>query len=144
MASNYTEHYQLPLWEQEDSFLREEFNEANRKVDEEISMISNSVPPIAFGTYTGTYQSSSTGNQTQDITLGFSPKAVFVSRSSGLYPSDGGAFFTVDAPITFQDWATMGQITENGFTVGTTAYSGSTLKPDLNTLDCVYHYLAIG
>ena len=33
MASNYTEHYQLPIWDPEDSFLREEFNEANQKID---------------------------------------------------------------------------------------------------------------
>ena len=34
MASNYTEHYQLPIWAPEDSFLREEFNDANQKIDD--------------------------------------------------------------------------------------------------------------
>ena len=33
MASNYTEHYQLPIWSPEDSFLREEFNESHQKID---------------------------------------------------------------------------------------------------------------
>ena len=33
MASNYTENYQLPLWAADDAFLREEFNDANQKID---------------------------------------------------------------------------------------------------------------
>ena len=33
MASNYTENYKLPLWEGGDSFVREEFNAANKTID---------------------------------------------------------------------------------------------------------------
>ena len=37
MASNYTEHYQLPIWAPDDSFLREEFNESHQKIDAALS-----------------------------------------------------------------------------------------------------------
>ena len=33
MASNYTENYQLPLWQPEDDFVRTEFNDAHEKID---------------------------------------------------------------------------------------------------------------
>ena len=33
MASNQTEHYQLPLWQPEDDFLRTEFNETHQLLD---------------------------------------------------------------------------------------------------------------
>ena len=67
MASNQTEHYGLSQWEATDSFLREEFNEDHRKIDQGLELAR-----VVAGTYTGTESGP------QDITLGFRPRAVLV------------------------------------------------------------------
>ena len=129
-----TTNYQLPKWEKTDRIQMKDFNDMTAALDAALGTI----PKFAAGSYTGDGVSSRT------INLTFTPMAVWVSRSAGLYPSDGGAFFTQDYSITFQDWAVLGRITDNGFQVGSVTYSGSKLSPDLNAASCTYHYLAIG
>lgn len=51
MASNYTEHLGLTLWDAQDSVLRTEFNENNRKIDAGILELS---PKFYAGSYVGT------------------------------------------------------------------------------------------
>ena len=65
-----TEHLGLHQWEAEDSFLRTDFNEDFAKIDAAVVV--------------GTYQGSATGSsQTlkQTISLGFTPRAVFVRNT---------------------------------------------------------------
>ena len=133
-----TTNYQLPKWEKTDRIQMKDFNDMTATLDAALKANADAMPRIIHGSYTGDGVSSRT------INLTFTPMAVWVSRSAGLYPSDGGAFFTQDYSITFQDWAVLGKITDNGFQVGSVTYSGSKLSPDLNAASCTYHYLAIG
>ena len=133
-----TTNYQLPKWEKTDRIQMKDFNDMTAALDAALKANADAMPRIIHGSYTGDGVSSRT------INLTFTPMAVWVSRSAGLYPSDGGAFFTQDYSITFQDWAVLGRITDNGFQVGSVTYSGSKLSPDLNAASCTYHYLAIG
>ena len=133
-----TTNYQLPKWEKTDRIQMSDFNDMTAALDAALKANADAMPRIIHGSYTGDGVSSRT------INLTFTPMAVWVSRSAGLYPSDGGAFFTQDYSITFQDWAVLGKITDNGFQVGSVTYSGSKLSPDLNAASCTYHYLAIG
>ena len=75
MASNYTEHYQLPIWSPEDSFLREEFNESHQKIDAALAGLAEENFQI------GSYTSTDTGTIT--VQLPFTPRIVLVS---GVYP----------------------------------------------------------
>jgi len=133
-----TTNYQLNQWAKSDRIMMDDFNADNAKIDAALKANADAMPRIIHGSYTGDGVSSRT------INLTFTPMAVWVSRSAGLYPSDGGAFFTQDYSITFQDWATQGKIIDSGFQVGSITYSGSKLTPDLNAENCEYHYLAIG
>ena len=50
--STQTEHIGLHQWESTDSFLREDFNEDNRKIDEEVGKLIAAVPIIKLGEIT--------------------------------------------------------------------------------------------
>ena len=47
MATNHTTNYQLNLWEPEDSFLREEFNENSQKIDGALKSICDQCGELA-------------------------------------------------------------------------------------------------
>ena len=72
MASNYTEHYQLPIWSPEDSFLREEFNETNQKIEDALGGLVLEPLKAASRSYTGD------GATNRTIALDKTPLAVFV------------------------------------------------------------------
>ena len=74
----YTEHYHLHQWEPEDNFLRTDFNEDFRVLDKALAL----KPEILSGSYTGDDARS------RDISLGVSPRAVFVVRQDGAMQSD--------------------------------------------------------
>lgn len=133
-----TTNYQLNQWAKSDRIMMDDFNADNQKLDAALKEVADGGTKLAVGTYVGD------GAATHTVSLAFTPKSVFISRSAGLYPTDGGAFLTQDYSITFQDWAVLGKITDNGFQVGSVTYSGSKLSPDLNAASCTYHYLAIG
>ena len=90
MASNYTEHYELPIWDAGDSFLRTEFNEAHQKIDaalaekadsadvEAVRTLAQGRALLTFGSYNGDGQAS------QTVLLGFQPKLVLVVSGGGL------------------------------------------------------------
>ena len=147
MASNYTEHYQLPLWEPEDAFLREEFNEANEKID--IALRNTFRPenlPWVVGSYTGT-------GAAQEIKLGFKPSALMIY--SPAYQMNDGRY---NYPL-WLDWGEMGYMTlyytitsaslsplvgnslrtENGFGLDMT----SGFHNHLNYAGEIYYYLAL-
>ena len=77
MASNYTEHYQLPLWEPEDSFLREEFNETHEKIDGALAALDQKL-------YIGTYDCTGTYGADNPVTLTFPfrPRVVYLAMTN--------------------------------------------------------------
>ena len=46
----YTQNYQLPLWDKEDAIKRTDFNDNNSKID----VALGTIPKIESGTYIGT------------------------------------------------------------------------------------------
>jgi len=92
----YTEHYHLHQWEPEDNFLRTDFNEDFRVLDKALAL----KPEILSGSYTGDDARS------RDISLGVSPRAVFVVRQDGAMQSDMytyGGLALQGAPVTMRD-----------------------------------------
>jgi hypothetical protein len=88
MASNYTEHYELPIWEKDDAFLRTEFNECNEKIDAalgelsgQIGAVKSSAPKLVMGSYTGTGLYGS-GN-TVTLTFDTQPLLIFIHSPQG-------------------------------------------------------------
>ncbi len=69
MSSNKTTNYNLHSWLPEDDFLRSEMNENFSKLDTAARMVA--------GSYTGDEQAQ------RLISLGFTPKAVFVTTKQG-------------------------------------------------------------
>ncbi len=135
--ANYTQHCQLHQWEPEDHFLRTDFNTDFQKIDTELGEKSG----IVFGTYSGN------GNDSQEISLGFSPKAVLVVESSGLMGNTGGEWPIIygglalrEMPVSTGRDKTALMLTDTGFTVYNHADFGYIRT---NTADRVYGYLAV-
>lgn len=132
MSSNKSEHFQLHLWNPQDDFLREEFNENFNKLD--------GAAQVVVGTYTGD------GADSQIIALGFQPKAVLVIRADGKINSGYdmyGGLAIWGSPALYQSGNTYPIVTvvPEGFTVyaksvSTSYYVGSNIKNSL------FHYLA--
>ena len=154
MATNHTTNYNLNLWEANDKFVREEFNENTSKIDTAIkaettartSAINsltqnvNQRARVAAGHYTGN------GAASQSIYTGFTPKAVLVMLPSGVIYNKGtygGGSCNGGLAVTGQaagstDAPTV-QITTNGFIV----YTAETYVHS-NDSGVIYNYLAIG
>lgn len=128
-----TPSYQLNQWDPEDSFLRTDFNEDNAKLDAAIA----AKPNLAFGTYTGD------GQESQTISLGYTPKALFTCARDGQTGWNGrtaGGLVAPGHPV--KDWQGISvvEIVEGGFTV---SGSNSANSWQANVKDRVYHYLAV-
>ena len=143
MASNQTEHYGLSQWELTDDVRMEDFNSDNAKIDAALAdKYGPNVPGWITGSYTGDGEIT-----TREITLGFRPKALFITASRiafGMAIDVGGVVNSmstfkvdVDVPNTH-----VGRInfTETGFTVTKTSSSHSN---SLNDNGSAYHYLAL-
>ena len=86
MATNYTEQYQLSLWEPGDKVLREEFNENHQKIADAIQGLKTAAESaigtggktcrITYGSYTGKNVYGS-GNK-NSLTFDFEPKIVII------------------------------------------------------------------
>ena len=116
MASNYTEHYGLCQWEATDQVLREEFNEDNRKVDEALSNLASVLSKIVTGSYVGN------GAGTRTISLGFTPKAVYLCHESGqTFNSNGnycyGGLALNGKPVISESGTSVVKITSGGVEV---------------------------
>ena len=177
MASKYTENYGLCQWEATDQVLRTEFNEDNQKVDTALNKLSaqmetkadqttlntlsaavlkkadqsaltavaSTIPKIVVGSYTGN------GAQSRTISVGFTPKAVFVNTSYGAaYTLHSNHFYygglavqgkplkwdSSDYPMSFLS------IVDGGFSVTfQSAYGHNSMT---NAPDVELYYLAIG
>ncbi|MEG1998315.1 MAG: hypothetical protein RR051_07705 [Clostridiales bacterium] len=78
MSSSKTANLQLNQWAATDSFLREEFNQDNGKIDAAIQRVAEN--PVV-GVYTGD------GRQNREINLGFRPRFVHLVCIQGTYIS---------------------------------------------------------
>ena len=121
MANDHTEHYELPIWDAGDRFLRTEFNEAHQKIDaalagmatgdelEAVEELAQSRAWLVTGTYTGD------GADSQTIELGFQPKAVLVVPGGGL---NAECSYETGAQLAFPNQAShLLSVTASGFKV---------------------------
>lgn len=124
-STNHTQHYGLSQWEPEDAFLREDFNEDHRKIEEALA----GKPELVFGSYVGT------GTYPHQIDLGFCPQAVILDSRSGVRsvsPSHGGFFFRKHSMMNGND--VQAEIVEDGFIIR---------GRNLNSQGEVYYYMAV-
>ena len=174
MATNYTTNYELSQWLSADQVLRTDFNADNAKLDaamadlaesvagkadqedltalsqtaagkadqEDLEAVSAAVPKIAVGSYTGS------GDSSRTISVGFTPKAVYVCTASGLsYTTNAegyvyGGLAVTGGPVQHKGYAAV-EITTGGFTVyqrDLGDYSGIYC----NNSGMQYRYLAVG
>lgn len=136
MSTSQTTNYQLNLWEPQDAVLREDFNTDNRKIDEAIAELA-ARSQVIVGTYTGD------GNDSQLVSLGATPKAVFSLQSNGYLSQQYQSFFfgglaLEDHPVKTGSYLVLA-ITEGGFI----AYQDTHEDIQANNLNTVYHYLAL-
>ena len=138
----YTQNYQLPLWDKEDAVIRTDFNENNQKIDAAIA----ATPKVTAGTYIGD------GAETRIIELPFTPRMVYVcdiyGKVFGSYSttySYVGGMATADLPCTYQgvDYV---RIVENGFQVVCQSMVEGALTHNFsnNVSKNTYRYVAIG
>ena len=114
-----TANYQLNQWEPEDDFLRTDFNEDNAKIEAALNLKC----AVIVGSYTGNNAAERT------ISLGATPKAVFVCSRSGIAGESGliyGGLAVTGSGVNSMNSGTVYspaavEITEGGFIV---RYSG--------------------
>jgi len=82
--STKTEHLGLHQWEPEDSFLRSDFNEDFAKIDAGVKAAAEL--PYAVGTFT-----AGSGSETVTVELGFTPSAVLVGGTLGVFSNSGSS-----------------------------------------------------
>ena len=136
----YTQNYQLPLWDKEDAVKRTDFNENNQKIDAALAATSGEL--IVTGTYTG--QESGSSAEMQTIILGFQPRFLFVRDTSYAGSASNGnnwtplqiGFVTPEHPLLVNGGYTVLTITEDGFIAGG-------FNTVFNRSGVTYAYLAI-
>ena len=89
----YTQNYQLPLWDKEDSVLRTDFNGNNQKIDAALGELTGAVK-IAVGSYVGDDAAD------RYIALEQTPKAVILFTRY-ILPSGSNLSYVVFITSTF-------------------------------------------
>lgn len=88
MASNYTEHYGLCQWQPEDQFVREEFNQDNKKIDTALWQAEGLAESASHNVYNLMLQSYYEGKGTDWkkalIFDGFQNEELMASKTTGL------------------------------------------------------------
>ena len=145
---NQTTNYSLNQWEATDRVTRADFNADNTKIDAALKAVANAAgaaPKFAVGSYTGN------GAATRTISVGFTPKAVFVVESRGHMADDCaslaqrfyyGGLAVTGSPVKTRGDDVLVEIAAGGFTVHYLAngnYYGWA-----NTQNYTYHYVALG
>lgn len=130
MSTNKTEHYNLHLWEPGDDFLREEFNENFATLD--------AAARFTAGTFTGD------GEDSQFISLGFTPTALLVEKDNATRPPDthytpSGGLALAGHPMQKGAGYPVIAVEAGGFRVY--RYEGYT--GDNNSSGQLYHFLAL-
>ena len=123
-----------PMVRVEDNFLRTDFNEDFRVLDKALAL----KPEILSGSYTGDDARS------RDISLGVSPRAVFVVRQDGAMQSDMytyGGLALQGAPVTMRD-GNLVEITSSGIRVARGDLIEGRFYADANRSGMSYYYIA--
>ena len=166
MATNYTEHYGLSLWEANDKFYHQEFNENHRKLDTalhglaagkadgsetatlrtRVTALEAGRAQIVTGTYIGSGQCGSAHPNTLDFTgvLDRPPKLVIVRPKVAC--SDGfvlinGITNTMNALGAYSFTDRFNTVSWGGFSVSW--YNTVSENYQMNRSDTVYFYIAI-
>ncbi len=159
MSTDHTPNYQLSQWEPDDQFVRTDFNEDNAKIDAALlaersareagdaaersarQSVAATIPKIKVGTYTGD------GEESRIISVGFTPKAVYLAMRNGQPTSSGrliaGGLAVTGGDVAWDDDLAI-QIVSGGFRVICKDYYPSNTNAHTNYRSTVYHYLAIG
>ena len=148
MASSYTTNYQLNQWAAADKVLREEFNQDNQKIDVALAGLAQHITKITFGTYTGNSNNAEGGSQF--ISLGFTPKAVYVCTNYGAtydvssYSLIYGGLALEGFPVKTPNggYFKVLEIDDGGFRVYYGWFSNSNSAPYANIKGQLYHYIA--
>ena len=131
-----TTNYQLPQWEETDRIMMDDFNDAMAAIDA-------AMPRIMTGTYTGD------GAATRTISLGFTPKCVYVCLPQGTISSGSDRFFggfavTGSPAITgYIGDPNPVAVVSGGFQV-VYAHPDNARYVMSNNSGQVYHYIAVG
>jgi len=146
MASSQTANYNLNQWAASDQFLRTEFNADNSRIDAALKALSAQAASqdgakceLTFGSYAGD------GALTRTITLGFTPRAVFVISASGATLINNitrGGLALPGLPVQVND-CTLVKIVTNGFQVARGYLSSNTYYADANHVNLTYYYAAV-
>ena len=115
---------------------------AGKADQEDLEAVSAAVPKIAVGSYTGS------GDSSRTISVGFTPKAVYVCTAAGLAysPSASGYVYgglAVTGSSAQHNGYTTLQVTSGGFTVYQRSL-GSYSSIECNASGIKYQYVAIG
>ena len=144
MASNYTEHYQLPIWSPEDSFLREEFNESHQKIDAALEGLDGQLKILErtagncryiCGSYIGTGLYGH--NRKNTLTFPSQPLVVMINGGWRTWFLRGSSSATADSGSNSGDFL---NLEWEGHTVRW--YNTSDETRQLNEKDTTYRYMA--
>ena len=135
--ANYTPNYRLHQWQPQDPFLRTDFNEDLKKIDQ-------AIPKIITGSYVGD------GAQTRTIPLEHTPSAVYVCTDSGsTCMQTGDSFMTFSGGLAVKDHpihhldTTILAVAERGFQVCSHYVNqGWSYSYSTNVDKAIYHYIA--
>ena len=107
MSSNQTTNYQLPIWAAEDKFQREEFNEANQKLDNALAQVQQTLTQKADSTAVTAIQNTLSGKadsatvNTMQQTITQMQQTLSAERIVvGSYTGDGADTRTISLPFT--------------------------------------------
>ena len=142
---DHTTNYNLNQWEAMDRVTRADFNADNSKIDAALKTVADAAAggaQIACGAYTGD------GTADRVISLGFTPRMVFVCNDSGqcfeydtLWLYYGGLAFP-DAPMKFQTYEYL-SVAEGGFRVTYQALQNNSRFLMTNASNATYRYFAV-
>ena len=158
MPSNHTTNYQLSQWAKSDQVLMEDFNADNAKLDTALKAEANTraaavnainatlsgMVRLKAGSYTGD------GAATRTISVGFTPKAVFVILVSGYTYAFGdgnflsaayGGLAVTDCPAGGASDYPVVKIVPGGFQV---SYRNDRPTSRSNQQNEKYNYIALG
>ena len=164
MAANQTENYGLSQWLATDQVVHTDFNADNAKLDAALAgkaeagtvsalqtvvaakaeqtaltALAATVPKLAVGSYTGN------GTSARTISLGFTPKAVYVCSQEGATHTEGanlhihlyGGLAVAGSALLDENGTSALSVVSGGFQVTTALYSHT------NQSGTIYHYFAL-
>ena len=134
----YTEKFQLGLWEPSDQVLHQSFNENTEKIEAALAQVADNMPRLATGTYTGT--NKYTDKNPTVLTLPFPPKFLFIWGKSFAYYAHG---IQGQPMVAHYDNGCVAMTTTwNGNTVS--FYHNTSTSYQQNRSDDTYSYVALG